>query len=117
MKIKIKDNASKIYWNDVNKIYRGAAVPPKSIINFGNMLEKINGMTIDVETKYLFKNQFNTVPIQEVSERGMRIMEEYVEKVIDDERPGKARCNQCGNTSNSTTVCSKCNKSEYLTIF
>jgi hypothetical protein len=117
MKIKIKDNASKIYWNNMNTTYRGAAVPPKSMMNFGNMLEKINGMTIEVDTKYLFEDQFNTVPIPGVSELGMRIMEEYVEKVIDDERPGKARCNWCGNTSKSTMVCNKCYKSEYLEIF
>jgi hypothetical protein len=100
MQIKIKKDASKLYWKQLNKTYRGAAVPPREAIEYGRMLEKVNGMTLEVETKYLFKDQFNTAPIPGVTELGLRVMEEYVEEVIDDERKKHARTNN--ETNNGT---------------
>lgn len=107
MKIKIKDNAARVYTSR----FRGAAVPD---YRWTQVLRAIQGMTIEVETEFLFKNQFNTVSIPGISENGLRIMEESVEYVIDDERPGKARCQWCGTTTPSGEPCKKCGKTEYL---
>lgn len=44
-------------------------------------LAKVEGMRIEVETDYCFKNQFNTVPIKDVSEVGLRLMAIDCEKI------------------------------------
>ena len=97
--------------------FRGEYVPGKQEKDFYSMLLYIAEKEIEVETEYLFANQFNTVPIPDVSLNGMRVMDTYVKKVIDDERPGKARCQWCGKTSSNVTVCGHCQKTGYLTIF
>ncbi len=106
MNILIKKDASTIYirrepmtvnWDWVNK------------------LKEIEGKLIEVETEFLFEDQFNTVPIPGVSEGGMRIMQNVVEEIIDDERLNKVKCNWCGAVSNDNeTICPQCKKSEYL---
>jgi hypothetical protein len=94
MKIVMRKDASRIYAMDsVN--YNSS---------FWEKLNKINGQTIEVETKYLFDNQFNTAPIEGVTESGLRIMEILVDRVIDDERVGKCRCRYCGEISTHNNV-------------
>ncbi len=106
MDILIKKNASTIY------IRRE---PLTVNWDWASKLEEIEGMLIKVETEFLFKDQFNTAPIPGVSESGMRIMQNVVEEVIDDERLNKVKCNWCGTVSNDNdTVCLRCEKSEYL---
>ena len=56
------------------------------------MLKQIEGMIVEVETEQLFKDQFNTVPVPNVSENGLRIMQNLVKEVIDDIRPQMMRC-------------------------
>ena len=107
MKIKIKDNAETLYYKDTTS--------PNS--HYAEMLSMVEGQTLDVDTEYLFVDQYNTLPIPGVSTNGMRIFDAYVEEVIDDERPGKARCKWCGKTSNNVKSCTHCDRSDYLTIF
>lgn len=107
MKIKIKDNVETLY-------YKNTTSPN---YHYAEMLSMVEGQTLDVDTEYLFVDQYNTLPIPGVSTNGMRIFDVYVEEVIDDERPGKARCEWCGKTSNNVKSCTHCNKSDYLTIF
>ena len=73
MKIKIMDNASGYYRSLQLCGGRGNRC---NIFNekWYEILKKIDGKTLEVETKYLFKDQFNTVPITDVSEQGSRIM-------------------------------------------
>jgi rRNA maturation endonuclease Nob1 len=109
MKIKIKKDAKAIY------IGGGGRLP----VNWEwvAILEKIAGTTIEVETDFLFKDQFNTVPVPGVAEKGLRIMQDVVEEVIDDVRPGKARCNWCGKISANQLVCMACGKRDFLEVF
>jgi hypothetical protein len=65
----------------------------------------------------LFKHEFNTKAIPGVSKEGIRVMEEYVEEVIDDIRHGKARCDLCEEVSNSVEVCTNCGRTDYLEPF
>lgn len=116
MKIKIKKDAKAIYIREQTK-HLPPSAPGNINWDWARMLEQVQGMTLEVETEYLFKDQFNTGPIPGVSEHGMRIMESVVEEVIDDERPGKARCQWCGKTSMTTDKCSHCVKEDYLTVF
>ena len=106
MEIKIKDNAASLYAK------KGCTVP-----RWYDTLCKIEGMTLEVETEYLFRDQFNTVPVPGVSNCGLRIMAESVECVIDDVRPGKMRCNYCGKCQNKQSFCNHCGKETYLENF
>ena len=103
MKIKIKENASELYANK----YQGKLEGLFNIEWF-RVLKKIEGMVLEVDTKYLFKDQYNTVPVEGVSDAGLRIMDDYVECVIDDERQGKARCLYCGKTVELDDKCNIC---------
>ncbi|PED64044.1 hypothetical protein [Priestia megaterium] len=113
MWIKINADAGNMYIQD-NTDYSGTY--------FGNdqwetILFKLAGKLVEVDTEELFKHEFNTKPVVGVTREGIRIPEEYVIEVIDDERKGKARCDLCNRTSNSDEVCSHCGRSDYLEPF
>ncbi len=78
------------------------------------MIKAIENMTVEVETDYLFKDQFNTTPIKSISKSGMRIMQNMVEKVIDDIRPQKMKCHWCSGISDKGLSCEYCGKTRYL---
>ena len=102
--------------NDASKKYR-ASIVCGNAVNWVwlDKLKAIEGKTIEVETDFLFRNQFNTVPITGVSESGLRIMEESVEKVIDDDRKGKVSCGYCGKTViHIDDKCSECGEVGFL---
>ena len=113
MEIKIKGNAHEIYASRVN-------TGQHMFLNdkWYEKLKAIAGKTLVVETEYLFKDQFNTAPIEGVSESGLRIMAESVEEVIDDEREWMLKCNYCGQMSEVSYVtserCPHCNQGDYL---
>lgn len=115
--MKSRKNLKEVWKKEHPHYFVGQYVPPPPMSEFYGILLQIAGTTVEVETEYLFEDQFNTAPIPNVSKGGMRIMASYVEKVIGDERPGKARCQWCGKTSTDTSMCSHCEKTEYLTIF
>lgn len=94
MRIKIKDNATAIYIRDIHR----------TPINWewAEMLQKLEGKWLEVETDFLFKDQFNTPPIEGVSESGMRIMESMVEVVENDARKEMVKCQYCGKTEKWT---------------
>lgn len=106
MKIKIRKDIVSVYQQEGMDDYE-----------WEETLSKISGKTLEVDTDELFKYEFNTKPIKGVSEEGLRIFDNYVEEVIDDIRPGKARCDLCNETSMSDEVCSNCGRSDYLEPF
>lgn len=113
MRIRIKKNAADLYRNentDYSGIYNGDPV-------WEDRLQQLSGKVLEVDTETLFKYEFNTKPIQGLSEEGFRIPEEYVEEVIDDIRQGKAYCDLCNKTSDNDKVCTHCGKSDYLDAF
>lgn len=115
MRIKIKADAGVIYYREC---YRHAS-PQCGMLHrpeFVKMLEQVQGAWLTVETKHLFKDQFNTAPVEGVSESGLRIMENCVEEVEDDERIGKVRCNYCGHRQEGRTndVCNHCITTGYM---
>lgn len=101
MRIKIKDNASKLYYSSAHQ--RGYFRK-----EYYQMLKKVDGVILEVETEHLFKNQFNTPPIEGVTKLGLRVMEEYIEEVLEDERERKMRCVYCGKTQDVSTSCIEC---------
>jgi len=115
MLIKIRSNAHDLYADRVNT---------GNYMRFNdewyNQLKLISGKTIKVDTKHLFRDQFNTVPIEGVSKNGMRIGSESVEEVIDDEREWMLRCTYCGQMSEVSWVtserCPHCNEGDYLCL-
>lgn len=125
MYIIIKKDAAECYRNE----YRTKSGKVNSSFNYQwyLVLKKIEGMKIEVDTKYLFKNQFiifNTIPIKGISNIGLRIMDYCVEKVINDKKVNKVSCRLCGNVqekfiiqdiiNNENKKCLKCNKIGYL---
>jgi hypothetical protein len=72
-------------------------------------------MTLEVDTEYLFSDQYNTVPIPGISENGLRLMDEDITEVIDDARTGKGKCNWCGSTVDDLE--NPCHDKKYLTVF
>jgi len=108
MLIKIKKDACERYLRRCRK-YKHA-----SNSGWSAVLSKIEGKTLEVETKHLFKDQYNTVPIPGVSDKGLRVMHCDVEEVIGDIRLGMARCSYCGLTTVQGESCSKCGEMSYL---
>jgi len=113
MKIRIRKDALELYVQEHTN-WDGTYIGEDK---WERVMEKIAGKEIEVDTESLFKHEFNTKPIPGVSKEGIRIMEEYVEEVIDDERKGKARCEFCEEVSNSTKVCTNCGRFDYLDPF
>ena len=103
MKIKIKPDAAKIFWAEVNKRCGEQGVPGPHEKSYHRSLQKIAGRTIEVETDHLFPRSFNSAPIPETETVGavprLDIQAEYVEEVIDDARIGKAKCLYCGESN------------------
>lgn len=101
MMIKVKANAAMLYRNRQNRWRR----PINQ--NWIKVLRKVQGKTLEVETEYLFKDQFNT--------KKYRIMEDMVEKIINDVREWYQRCDYCGiNVRIEESVCPRCKQSVYL---
>ena len=113
MKIKIKTNALDMYLREHTNFdgsYEGED-------HWERILENISGTIIEVDTEMLFKHEFNTKPIKNISDSGIRVMEEYVEEIFNDLRYGKAFCELCEKVSNSDEVCTNCGREDYLDPF
>lgn len=88
----------------------------RATANWKEGMKEIAGQWVEVETEYLFDNQYNiTTP----SGIGLRIMQEYVMDVQDDARIGKGRCSYCGKVSEwqGIELCSKCGHYGYFKPF
>jgi hypothetical protein len=70
---KVKTNARSRYVADPNNI----------TVNWkwADTLEAVEGQEIEIETKFLFLNQFNTAPIPGVSDNGLRLMATSLESL------------------------------------
>lgn len=86
--------------------------------NYSEKLEAINGEWVEIDTDYLFREQLNTKPISEVSAVGLRIYQQDVEEVEDDERIGRSKCDYCGLSVNTGNPCLGCkNGHSYMKEF
>jgi hypothetical protein len=81
MQIKIRENA---FCSDCSK-------------DFQNFIADNGGKWIDVETDYLFKNQYNVAKF--------RIMDKHISAVRDDARIGKGKCIYCGKFVSAGETC------------
>jgi hypothetical protein len=117
MKVRLHEDASQRYRTSIVSSGGQARGMTQYEREFMAKLEALNGQTVEVETDFLFSDQFNTPPIPGVSENGLRLMARDVAEVIDDARPGQARCNWCGKTTAADAACFNCGKTEYLAPF
>jgi len=109
MKIKIRQDARKVYTSEKNL--------GRYNYKWCELLDQISGMVLEVDTEYLFRDQFSTFPLKG-GENGLRIMQNLVEEVIEDIRPIYQRCNWCGKKSlRRHEDCPHCNKNDYLEKF
>lgn len=101
--------------------------------NGSHYLPRLDGVTVELETKFLFNNQWNTAPIPGVSEKGYRLFDwaqdhlpnkkikrgHYLD-LTDDMvavRHNQLKCGYCGARyvrAEAPTFCQKCLGSEYL---
>ena len=95
MKILIKSGSHSKYGNN-----------PK----YQDKLRRVEGQWLDVDLEYLFTSQFNTKPIPDITESGLRIYDSDVEKIEDDERTGRSRCGYCGLWVDTGKPCEGCTK-------
>jgi len=113
MRIKIKQDALSIYvrdHTDYNGDYHGHDW-------WESFLKQVSGKELKVDQENLFKHEFDVLPISGVSDATIRILDDYVDMIIDDQRIGKARCELCNSVSLDTQVCSHCGRSDYLDVF
>ncbi len=82
MRIKIHEHAHRRYVLSCY-ISRGR---PQLNWDWAKKIEQIGGQWLEVETDYLFSDQFNTVPVEGVSEKGLRISNVLVAEIENDAR-------------------------------
>lgn len=99
-------------------------------------LPNLDGATVELETKHLFNNQWNTAPIAGVSDKGLRVFDwaqdyrpygsptlkrgHWIEQTADmkSARDNTVACGYCGKqepAAKGLTFCPHCIDSEYLT--
>jgi len=111
MKIKLRNNLFDMWRSRVN-----CGLELNSP-HWEKVLQQVQGTIVEVETDNLFRDQYDTVPIPGVSSLGIRAMAWMVEEVIDDARPGMARCGFCGTTTKDNAPCTVCKKETFLEPF
>ena len=76
----------------------------RNLVNWkwADMLEKVQGMWIEVETDYLFLDQYNTVPVPGVSNNGLRLMDRDIDGIYGDVRPERVQCLGCNRAVKPT---------------
>lgn len=86
--------------------------------NYSEKLESIGGQWIEIDTTHLFREQLNTKPIPKVSAVGLRIYQQDVVEVEDDERIGRSKCDYCGAWVDTGRPCQDCqNGLKYMIEF
>lgn len=65
--------------------------------NFRKYLQENEGKLIQVETDYLFNNQYNTPEF--------RLLDSHISEVVNDARIGKGKCKYCGTMLNEGQIC------------
>ena len=112
MKVRIRDDAAASY--EARQIRNTQPINQ----DFYEQLKCVEGKKLEVETKWLFDNQYNTGPIDGVSENGLRVMDADVEYTILDVRPDLLFCDWCHNNSpRGATSCNGCDRSTHLRLF
>ena len=77
-------------------------------------MNKVAGTWVEVDTKFLFSNQFNTVD-GVGTDQGLRVMASDVEAIKDDMRPYRKICRWCHNHSpHVAKKCWKCGKEDHF---
>ena len=102
MELKIKEDAGTIYAGNHYRGWGSQYCVPAVTREYADKITAIQGMTIEVETKFLWDDQFNTAPIEGISDCGLRILDfkgekSIIEEIIDDARLGRAKCGSCGH--------------------
>jgi hypothetical protein len=109
MKVKIRKDASSLY----SVVSEDVGWNP----SWEEIFRSISGKWVEVDTDHLHKYDYYLKPIDGLFDEPILVEEDFIEKIKDDIRYGKARCDLCGNVSEDREVCSECGKSDYLEPF
>jgi hypothetical protein len=98
-------------------IKKGGHLRGFSEMNWAKAMREIEGQWIEIETKYLFNDQYSTVGVRHAS-NGLRIMEADVADIRDDARIGRSICRWCNrNCPSDFMFCPHCGEVGYLRPF
>ncbi len=87
----------------IQKGYGGVGVAK----DYYEELNKLDGKWIEVETSFIFKDQFNTVPLRE-GHNGLRVHLRNIKEIKNDFRIGRFLCRWCHANSPLGMYCHKC---------
>jgi len=86
--------------------------------SYAEKLKLINGQWVEIDTEHLFKEQLNTKPIANITNVGLRIYQNDIEEIVDDERIGRSRCDYCSAWDDTGKPCPNCNnETKYMKEF
>jgi hypothetical protein len=106
MKVKVKDNAAAIYC----AAFKDQAIPYKE---YADILRKVQGTVLDVDTKYLFLQSVNAI-YNEIENKIMDLNHRFIDWIEDDERIGTYKCGWCGGHQKGNTEPCQCGQEGYL---
>lgn len=109
MKLLIKRDAGSIFVKNYYKYKSSVYCIPGVTQEYANKITAIQGTEVEVATEYLWDDQFNTVPIEGVSDCGLRILDfkgdtSIIELIIDDVRSSRNKCPKCGHYENESWI-------------
>ena len=110
MKIKIINHAESLRRSRINLGQECASA------RWDRVIASIAGRWLEVETDFLFDNQFNTAPT-EGHDQGLRISSHYVEEIKGDARDGREFCTYCHGNGPAGEKCDRCGRAESLRPF
>lgn len=112
MKVLVNTEASRNY---IRRCYQKARPSCGKIHNsqWAEQLKSIEGIWLEVDTKFLFVDQFN---VRNNNNELLGLMLSDISEIKDDVRKISIKCNWCGNLMNVShdKSCTNCKKSEYL---
>ena len=108
MKVIIRQDAKSAYIN-----YMVHSCHSSYCDDYAALMDEIAGMTLEVDTKYLFKTSFNVVHPTD-KDRCIDVRWLLCDEVIDDIRHLKMKCGYCGETQDKGTVCINCTRDDCL---
>lgn len=98
-------------------IKKGGHLRGFSEMGWAKAMKEIEGKWVEIDTRYLFNNQYSTVGVRHAS-NGLRITEDDIVDIVDDARVGRSICNWCNrNCPSDFMFCPHCGKADRLEPF
>lgn len=104
MRLKIKSNAKDLYYAGLRANRSRNVGFTKAENTFGDIIKKIQSTWVEVDTDFIWDDQYNTVSIVGVSKNGIRILDfnneqefSIIDTIEGDVRLHRLKCSKCGH--------------------